>query len=85
LPRRRHITRDRRQPPAEQGPPLETTAAPDALWRHWSDMATWPQWNEGIDTIDVEGPFAVGTTFTMTPPGQEPIRARLGLEAARAS
>jgi len=56
---------------------VETTAAPGALWQHWSDMATWPQWNAGIETIDVEGPFAVGTTFTMTPPGDEPIRMRL--------
>jgi len=40
-------------------------------------MAAWPQWNDGIETIDVEGPFAVGTTFTMTPPGDEPIRMRL--------
>ncbi len=55
----------------------ETNAAPEALWRHWSDMATWPQWNDGIETIEVEGPFEVGTVFTMTPPGQEPIRMRL--------
>jgi uncharacterized protein YndB with AHSA1/START domain len=40
-------------------------------------MASWPQWNDGIETIDVEGPFAVGTVFTMTPPGDEPIRMRL--------
>jgi len=56
---------------------IETTAAPETLWRHWSDMATWPQWNEGIEAIDVEGPFEVGTTFTMTPPENEPIRMRL--------
>ena len=56
---------------------VETTAAPEALWHHWSDMAAWPQWNDGIDTIDVEGPFEVGTAFTMTPPGDEPIRLRL--------
>ena len=56
---------------------VETTAAPEALWQHWSDMATWPQWNAGIEVIDVEGPFAVGTTFTMTPPGDEAIRMRL--------
>jgi uncharacterized protein YndB with AHSA1/START domain len=56
---------------------VETSAAPEALWRHWSDMAAWPQWNDGIDSIDVEGPFAVGTAFTMTPPGDEPIRMRL--------
>lgn len=56
---------------------VETAAAAETLWRHWSDMATWPQWNGGIETIDVEGPFAVGTAFTMTPPGDEPIRMRL--------
>jgi uncharacterized protein YndB with AHSA1/START domain len=56
---------------------VETTAAPEALWRHWSDMATWPQWNAAIEKIDVEGSFAVGTAFTMTPPGDEPIRMRL--------
>ena len=56
---------------------VETAATPKALWRHWSDMATWPQWNDGIETIDVEGPFEVGTTFTMTPPADESIRMRL--------
>ncbi len=56
---------------------LETSADRGALWRHWADMAAWPQWNDGIETIDVDGPFAVGTTFTMTPPGDEPIRMQL--------
>ena len=56
---------------------VETTAAPEALWRHWSDMAAWPQWNDGIAMIEVEGPFEAGTVFTMTPPGDEPIRMRL--------
>ena len=56
---------------------LETSAGPDALWHHWADMAAWPQWNDGIETIDVDGPFAVGTTFIMTPPRDEPIRMRL--------
>jgi uncharacterized protein YndB with AHSA1/START domain len=41
-------------------------------------MAAWPEWNDGIAKIDVEGPFAVGTTFAMTAPGDdEPIRMRL--------
>ena len=56
---------------------LETSATPEALWRHWADMASWPQWNDGIEAITVDGPFAVGTVFTMTPPGDEPIRMRL--------
>jgi uncharacterized protein YndB with AHSA1/START domain len=56
---------------------VETTASAETLWRHWSDMPAWPQWNDGIETIEVDGPFAVGTTFTMTPPGDEPVRLRL--------
>ena len=56
---------------------LETGASREELWRHWADMPAWPRWNEGIETIEVEGPFEVGTTFAMTPPGAEPIRMRL--------
>ena len=56
---------------------VETTAVAAALWRHWSDMAKWPTWNAGVETIEMDGPFAVGTTFTMTPPGEDPIRMRL--------
>ena len=55
----------------------ETTARPEALWRHWSDMAAWPRWNAGIEKLEIDGPFAVGTTFTMTPPGEDPVRLRL--------
>jgi hypothetical protein len=56
---------------------VETSAAPEALWRHWSSIAEWPRWNAGIESIEVDGPFAVGTVFTMTPPGDDPIRMRL--------
>jgi uncharacterized protein YndB with AHSA1/START domain len=56
---------------------IETTATPEALWRHWADMAAWPEWNDGIEKIEVGGPFAVGTRFTMTPPGDDPIEMRL--------
>jgi len=27
------------------------------------------QWNDGIEKIQIDGPFAIGTTFQMTPPG----------------
>ena len=61
----------------EYGYSAETTASPQALWRHWSDMAAWPRWNAGIEKLEIDGPFAVGTTFTMTPPGEEPVKMRL--------
>lgn len=56
---------------------VETSAAPEAVWGHWSDMAAWPDWNEGIEKIEIDGPFAVGTTFTMTPPGDDPVEMRI--------
>jgi len=56
---------------------VETAASASAVWRQWSDVAAWPQWNEGIESITIDGPFAVGTAFTMTPPGEEPILMRL--------
>lgn len=56
---------------------VTTGADRDAVWRRWSDMAAWPTWNAGIAKIEIDGPFAVGTTFTMTPPGDDPVRMRL--------
>jgi uncharacterized protein YndB with AHSA1/START domain len=56
---------------------VETSANPGTLWRHWSDMAAWPEWNGGIAEIEIDGPFAVGTTFRMIPPGEDPIEMRL--------
>lgn len=55
----------------------ETGATPDQVWQHWSDMAAWPLWNDGIEKMEIDGLFAAGTTFTMTPPGDDPIRMRL--------
>jgi len=56
---------------------VETTASAEALWRLWSDVPAWPSWNAGIEKIEVDGPFQVGTTFVMTPPGDDPVSMRL--------
>ncbi len=56
---------------------VTTSADTQALWRHWSDMAAWPTWNEGIEKIEIDGPFAVGTRFTMTPPRDEPVQMQI--------
>ena len=56
---------------------VTTSADRDAVWRHWSDMAAWPAWNAGIEKLEIDGPFEVGTTFTMIPPGDDPVRLRL--------
>ena len=56
---------------------VETSAPASTVWQHWSDMAKWPTWNAGIAAIHVDGPFVVGTTFTMTPPDGDPIRMQV--------
>jgi uncharacterized protein YndB with AHSA1/START domain len=57
---------------------LETTASPESIWRLWSDVATWPEWNADIERIEISGPFAPGSTIAMTPAGQDTVELRIG-------
>src|ERR1700675_4049046 len=52
---------------------IETTAAPEAIWRLWAGVAGWPGWNADLELAELSGRFAAGSTITMTPHGQEPI------------
>jgi uncharacterized protein YndB with AHSA1/START domain len=56
---------------------IETSASPEAIWRLWSDVAGWPEWNADIEHIEISGPFAAGSTISMTPVGQDPIELRI--------
>jgi hypothetical protein len=56
---------------------IEATATPEVLWGIFRDVPAWKAWNAGIERIELEGPFAEGTWFTMTPTGQDPLRSRL--------
>jgi uncharacterized protein YndB with AHSA1/START domain len=56
---------------------IETTATPEAVWRRWADVATWPEWNADIESVSVAGPFAAGGLIVMTPKGQEPVQLRI--------
>ena len=52
-------------------------AAPEAIWNIFRDVPGWKNWNAGIAHIEIDGPFAAGTWFTMQPPGDEPLRCKL--------
>lgn len=52
---------------------IETDASPEAIWRLWSDVAGWPAWNADIERIELAGPFAAGSTISMTSFGQDSI------------
>jgi uncharacterized protein YndB with AHSA1/START domain len=55
----------------EYGTSVESTASPEKVWRIWSDMSTWGQWNPNVTTMDWQGGFTSGTTGVMnTPSGQ---------------
>jgi len=46
----------------EYGTSAETTASPDKVWRVWSDMSTWGEWNPNVSTMDWSGGFVSGST-----------------------
>jgi hypothetical protein len=45
---------------------VTTAALPDRVWSIWSDVSTWPSWNPDVRAISLDGPFASGTTGSMT-------------------
>jgi Polyketide cyclase / dehydrase and lipid transport len=56
---------------------VETSARAKAIWRLWADVERWPEWNAGVERIELRGPFAAGSTILMTPPGDEPVELRI--------
>jgi hypothetical protein len=56
---------------------IETTAAPARVWALFADVARWKDWNAGIESIELHGPFVTGASFTMRPPGQDALSSTL--------
>jgi hypothetical protein len=56
---------------------VETSAAPEQVWRLWADVARWPEWNGDIERIELIGAFAVGGRILMTPIGDETVELRI--------
>jgi uncharacterized protein YndB with AHSA1/START domain len=56
---------------------IETTATPAQIWKLFRDVANWKRWNAGIESLEIHGPFAQGTTFSMKPPGENPFTSTL--------
>ncbi|MET4386937.1 hypothetical protein ABIB73_002686 [Bradyrhizobium sp. F1.4.3] len=56
---------------------IETSATAETIWTIFRDVPGWKTWNAGIEQINIDGPFAAGTWFTMKPPGEEALRSQL--------
>lgn len=56
---------------------LETTASAADVWALWADVADWPTRNADIERIELDGPFATGSTIVMTPVGDDAVELRI--------
>jgi len=44
---------------------LETKAPPDRVWRIWSDVNRWPEWNPDMKESRIDGALKLGATGTI--------------------
>lgn len=49
----------------EYGTSVETSAPAEKVWRVWSDMSTWGEWNPNVSTMDWSGGFVSGSRGVM--------------------
>jgi uncharacterized protein YndB with AHSA1/START domain len=48
-----------------------TSAPADAIWRLWSDVSSWPQWDVDLETVTLDGDFMAGARGTLKPKGMD--------------
>jgi hypothetical protein len=56
---------------------VETAASAASVFRLYRDVAGWPRWDHGLAAAELDGPFAAGSTGTVTPAGQGAFPFRL--------
>ncbi len=44
-----------------------TTASPDAIWKVWTDVPNWKQWDDGLKDAYLDGKFEVGAKGSLIP------------------
>ena len=52
---------------------IETDATPEAIWPLYADVPAWPRWDQGLEWVTLNGPFAAGSTGSLKVPGQDPL------------
>jgi hypothetical protein len=55
----------------------ETAVPRGKVWAALADIDSWTEWDTSMAEIKLDGPFAVGSTVSMTPIGQDPIRSTI--------
>jgi hypothetical protein len=52
---------------------VETAASPDAVWRLYADVSAWLSWDQGLDAVELDGPFEIGAAGRITPSGMDTL------------
>ena len=52
---------------------VDVAATPAQIWARYTDVATWTEWDEGLEKVTLDGPFTVGSTGALTPSGQDAL------------
>ena len=47
---------------------------PDKLWRAIVDVRRWPEWDAGLEAIELQGELAPGRRYTVKPWGGPAVR-----------
>ena len=69
---------------SEYGTSVVSTAPADKVWKIWSDTSTWGEWNPNVTTMELNGPFATGSTAIMhTKAGQHHKMRIVDVQAGR--
>jgi hypothetical protein len=61
----------------DYAPSADTAHPPAAVWRVYADVAAWPAWKHDVERVDLDGPFAAGTTGRLHVRGQAPMPYRI--------
>lgn len=46
---------------------VTTTARPETIWAIWTDVPNWHQWDTGLQSATLDGPFAAGAHGRLIP------------------
>jgi uncharacterized protein YndB with AHSA1/START domain len=41
---------------------VQTKARPEAVWRLWTEVSTWPSWDSELESVRLEVPFGAGAS-----------------------
>lgn len=61
----------------DYAPSVDSAAPASGIWGLYSDVSTWPDWQAGVQHVELDGPFASGTTGRVTESGGPPRPFRI--------